>query len=153
VLLVYIALIPFNFYAPFRNRELLIVYNVMLFAVMCLLVGITPVQPKDIAPVLRPWVRRGVIALAILAVLVSLYALAAVITRTVEGGWTANRVTVIGWNVINIGILVTIALNLLRPKSEDWTDAPKRVFGKAAIVYIGWALGLMILLPVFLALT
>ena len=153
VLLIYLVVIPFNFYGPFRDRDVLIVYNVMLFAVMGLLVGVTPIKQEDIVPVLRPWVRRGVVTLAALAVLVGLYALAAVITRTVEGGWTVNRVTVIGWNTINIGLLINIAFAQLRLKDGDWTNALKQVFGKGAIVYVAWTLGLMLLLPLVLALT
>jgi hypothetical protein len=56
------------------------------------------------------------IAVALLAVVVSLYALAAIGYRTWEGGITLNRLTIIGWNVINIGIL---ALLLLRQRRAD----------------------------------
>lgn len=152
VLLVYIAVIPFNFYGPFRDRDVLIVYNVMLFAVMALLVAVAPIKQTDIAPLLLPWVRRGVITLAALAVLVGLYALAAVVTRTAEGGWTANRITVIGWNSINIGLLINIAFTQLRLKDGDWTLALKKVFGKGAMIYTAWSLGLMLLLPLLLTL-
>ncbi len=151
VLLVYIAVIPFNFFGPFRSREVLIVYNIMLFAVVGLLVGATPIEAGDIAPNLRSWVRRGIIAVAILAVLVSLYALAAVLTRTVQGGWTANRITVIGWNTVNIGILISLVVTQLRLKTGDWAAELKKTFGKGALVYVAWGLALVLLLPLFLA--
>jgi len=64
VLLVYLAFIPFNFRAPFENRDVLIIYNGMLFAVVALLVGATPVSLADISPRLRRWLRRGIIAVA-----------------------------------------------------------------------------------------
>jgi hypothetical protein len=152
VLLVYIVVIPFNFYGPFRDRDVLIVYNVMLFAVVALLVGITPIRQEDIAPPLRPWVRRGVIILAVLAVVVGLYALAAVVSRTVAGGWTLNRITVIGWNAINIGLLMHVAVTQLKLKGEDWTHALKKGFARGAMAYLAWALGLMLLLPLLSAL-
>ncbi len=44
VLVVYIFVIPFNFFQPFQNRDLLIIYNAMLFAIMGLLVGATPIS-------------------------------------------------------------------------------------------------------------
>ena len=42
VLVIYVLIIPFNFLEPFNNRDVLIVYNIMLFAIMGLLLGATP---------------------------------------------------------------------------------------------------------------
>ena len=47
VLVVYLAFIPFRFWEPFQNRDVLIIYNAMLFAVIALLVGATPIKPAD----------------------------------------------------------------------------------------------------------
>ena len=44
VLLVYLAFIPFNWREPFENRDVLLIFNAMLFAVVALLVGATPVH-------------------------------------------------------------------------------------------------------------
>lgn len=106
VLVVYTFVIPFNFMEPFNQRDVLIVYNVMLFAVMGLLLGATPIRAKDLSWRVQIWLRRGILAVAVLAVLISLYALSAIVYRTVQGGITVNRLTVIGWNTINIGILI-----------------------------------------------
>ena len=62
VLLVYLAFIPFNFRAPFDNRDVLIIYNVMLFAVVALLVGATPVNLAGLSPRLAYWLRLGIMA-------------------------------------------------------------------------------------------
>ena len=59
VLLVYLIFIPFNFSAPFDNRDVLIIYNAMLFAIVVLLVGATPVNKADLSPVVARWVRRA----------------------------------------------------------------------------------------------
>ena len=96
VLLVYLAFIPFNFRAPFENRDVLIIYNGMLFAVVALLVGATPVSLADISPRLRRWLRLGIIAVAALALIVSLYALAAILYRTALDRVTPNRLAFIG---------------------------------------------------------
>ena len=149
VLVVYILFIPFNFSSPFESRDVLIVYNAMLFGIVGMLLGATPVRQADLAPFLRPWIRRAIIAVAALTALISVYALAAVVYRTLQGGLTPNRVTVIGWNLVNIGILVSIVVTQLRLKSGTWSDALKKVFGRAALVYVAWGLGLMILLPLF----
>src|SRR5439155_26115592 len=106
VLVVYIVFIPFNFMQPFYNREVLIAYNGMLFGVMALLVGATPVRDADVSPRLSLFLRRAMLAVAGLAALVSLYAMAAILYRTWQGGFTPNRVTVIGWNLVNIALLL-----------------------------------------------
>src|SRR5690606_14298112 len=65
VLLVYLFFIPFNFFEPFNNRDVLIIYNGMLFAVIALMVGVTPASLGNISPRLAQWLRRGIIAVAI----------------------------------------------------------------------------------------
>ncbi|HEV2237962.1 MAG TPA: hypothetical protein VGR57_14980, partial [Ktedonobacterales bacterium] len=50
MLVVYIAFIPFNFGQPFTHRDVLIVYNVLLFAAMGLLLGVTPIAAGEVAP-------------------------------------------------------------------------------------------------------
>ncbi len=69
---------------------------------MGLLIGATPICPEDVSAKVQNALRNGILAVAILAVLVSLYALSAVVYRSVDGGITINRLTIIGWNSINI---------------------------------------------------
>ncbi len=147
VLLIYIFVIPFNFMAPFNNRDILIIYNVMQFAIIGLLIGVTPLELNDLSPKLQAWLRRGVIAVAILAIIISLYALSAVTTRTAVNGFTLNRLTIIGWNVINIAILVALAYSQLRESSADWHARLQAVFSKATTAYLAWSVLLVIVLP------
>lgn len=147
VLLIYIAFIPFNFFEPFNNRDVLIVFNVMLFGVMGLLLGATPVREAELSPQMQTWLRRGVLGVAALAGLVSVYALAAVIYRTIDGGWTINRLTVIGWNSINIGLLFVLIYRVIRSERIGWIAAQHRVFALATNAYIAWGLFLLIVVP------
>ena len=147
VLVVYLGFIPFRFWEPFQNRDVLIIYNAMLFAVIALLVGATPIQPATLAPGLRVWLRRGLIAVALLAVVVSLYALAAIGYRTWEGGITLNRLTIIGWNVINIGILALLLLRQRRADAQRWAQAMQAAFGAGMPIYVAWALFVVLALP------
>jgi len=140
VLLIYIALIPFNFRGPIISREVLIINNGMLFAIMGLLMGATPLLEEDIPQKLRLWMRRGIIAVAALAVVISLYALTAILFRTFAGSLTLNRTIVIGWNIANLGILITLIYNQFRGGKEQWVTALQKTFGMGSTVYLVWAL-------------
>ena len=144
---IYLLAIPFNFTGPFQNRDLLIVYNAMLFGVLALVVGATPVHAEDLPQKYGRWLRTGVAVLAAMAIVVSVYALSATVYRTLQGIPTPNRVTVIGWNAINIGILAVMLVQLLKRREGEWIDAVHAAIGHGALVYIGWAALLVLLLP------
>jgi len=148
VLVIYIFVIPFNFMAPFNNRDLLIVYNVMQFAIIGLLIGVTPLKVDDLSPKFQLWLRRGIITVAILALLISLYALSAVTYRTALNQLTLNRTTIIGWNIINIVIFGALVVSQLRKGVDGWYERLQNVFSKAATVYLAWSLLLVIFLPI-----
>lgn len=147
VLLVYIAFIPFNFREPFQNRDVLIIYNAMLFAVIALLVGATPVNLQNISPPVAVWLRRGIIAVAALALLVSLYALAAIVYRTTIDRLTPNRLAFIGWNLINISLLFLLLLYQFRARAANWLPALYRAYSAGTVAYTVWALLMILALP------
>jgi len=147
VLLVYLAFIPFNWREPFENREVLVVFNAMLFAVLALLMGATPVQGGDLSERGQSWLRRGVIALAALALLVSLYALAAILYRTSIDRLTPNRLAFIGWNVVNITILALILIQQARAGRARWLEGVHRAYSIGVVLYIAWALIGLLALP------
>jgi hypothetical protein len=147
VLAVYLAFIPFNFRAPFDNRDVLIIYNGMLFAVIALLVGATPVTLAELSPRLGHWLRRGIITLAALALIVSLYALSAIVYRTALDRLTPNRVAFIGWNVINVGLLCLVLLFQARPKEGQWLQSLHRAYQIGTVAYAAWTLVVILAVP------
>ncbi len=147
VLLAYTIAIPFHFLEPFQNRDVLIIYNVLLFAIMGLLIGITPVSAQGLSERTARLLRIGLMALAGLAVLVSLYALSATVYRTILGGFTMNRIVIVGWNVINISLLVALTVGLVKGGRERWLDALHGVTKPAAIAYTAWALFALLITP------
>jgi hypothetical protein len=146
VLLVYLAFIPFNFRAPFENRDVLIVYNGMLFAVVALLVGATPVRLADVAPGLRRWLRLGITAVAALALIVSLYALAAILYRTFLDRLTPNRLAFIGWNVVNAGLLILVLFQA-RGGEGRWLQRLYFAYSAGTVAYAAWTLAVILALP------
>lgn len=147
VLVIYLAVLPFNFLAPFNNRDVLIVYNVMLFAIMGLLIGVTPTTGDDFAARYQTWLRRGIVAVAALVALVSVYALAATVYRTTQDALTMNRLTIIGWNAINIGILIVLLARQFRAGNAAWIGAAQSAFRLGTRAYVVWAGFLVLALP------
>lgn len=139
VLVAYIAMIPAHFMQPFHDRTALITYNVMLFAVGALLVGATPVSADDLSGEYQTWLRRGIVAVAALAVLVGVYALAAVAYRTAQDRLTINRLTIIGWNVINLGLLGSLLYRQAKSGKAKWIESLHSTFSAASVAYVGWA--------------
>ena len=147
VLIIYLVLIPFNFMEPFENRDVLMVYNVMLFAIMALLIGATPLQAGSLSSGNQTLLRSGIRVLTVLVVLVSLYALSATVYRTFLGGITMNRLTIIGWNVINITILILLNIRQFSVPKEKWGDSLKCTFRTGSLGYIFWAFFLILTVP------
>ena len=147
VLLIYLCVIPFNFSQPFNHREVLIIYNVLLFAIMGLLVGATPMRLDDYSERHARLLRAGIVAVSALVLLVSVYALAAILYRAVQDGLTMNRLTVIGWNAINIALLVLLLFRQARVGHGDWVAAVHGVARTGTALYVVWALLLTLALP------
>jgi uncharacterized membrane protein len=147
VLVIYLFVIPFNFFAPYQNRDLLIVYNVMQFAIIGLLIGATPLRLDDLSHNFQKWLRWGIVAVSILAIVISLYALSAVAYRTAIDRLTLNRLTIIGWNVINIAILGVMIYTQFSKLISPWHERLQRVFSKATSAYLAWSVFLILVLP------
>jgi hypothetical protein len=147
VLAIYIVVIPFNFWEPFNNRDVLIVYNLMLFAIMGLLLGATPFRSEDLSYQLQKWLRIGILAVATLAVLVSIYALSATAYRTYEGGLTINRLTILGWNSINIAILIGLIYKQTKGGFKQWAISLQTVFSLGTNAYLFWVSFLLLAIP------
>jgi hypothetical protein len=149
VLVIYVIVIPFYFLEPYHNRDVLVVYNLMLFGVIGMLLGATPISGDDLSPRLQKWLRTGIIVVAILAVLISIYALSATGFRTVEGGLTLNRLAIIGWNIINISILLWLIYKQFRDGRQKWIDSLQSVFSLAVNAYMAWGIFLLVAIPLF----
>ena len=147
VLALYLVFIPFNFRAPFNNRDVLIIYNGMLFAVIALLVGATPVSLSEISARVGRWLRLGIIAVAALALIVSLYALSAILYRTAMDRLTPNRLAFIGWNAVSIGLLALVLALQVRAGAERWLQRLYGAYSAGTVAYVVWTLVVVLALP------
>jgi len=87
------------------------------------------------------------VAVAALALLVSLYALAAILYRTSLDRLTPNRLAFIGWNVVNIGMLVLLLLFQARAKEGRWTDGLYRAYSAGMVAYAVWTVVMVVAIP------
>ncbi len=115
--------------------------------VLFLLVGAIPVYANDLPPEMQTALRRGIIAVAILTVLVSVYAMSATLYRTYLGTLTMNRMAVIGWNTVNIGILILLVYKLFKPGQAGWIRAGQSAFSMGMIAYIAWTIFVILSVP------
>ncbi|NLV73106.1 MAG: hypothetical protein GXY52_00250 [Chloroflexi bacterium] len=141
------VVIPFTFMEPFNSRDVLIAYNMLQFAVVAVVVGIVPPLQAQDSLRTNKTVRAGVLILIILTVLVSLYALAAVVYRTALTGLTPNRITVITWNAVNIALLALAGWRILRTGKNGWVAAISRTIHVGLLVYTISATMLLVVLP------
>ena len=139
VLVVYVCVfIPLYFWRPFGEREVLIVYNATIVAVLALLAA-SVTGPDDARSERDDRILRyGILALCLLSILLNLYALAAIISRTAEFGLTPNRHAVLGWNAVTLVMLGTVVVRLLRSTPAGWVDGFRASFSRISILAIAW---------------
>lgn len=147
MLVLFLIVLPFNFFQAYTNRITLIVFNALLFACIGLMIGLLPLTAGEFSASYQKWLRIGTAALAGLVLLVSVYALSAILYRTALDHLTMNRLTVIGWNSINIVLLGLLLYRIIRPGSRFWGEAAQTVFRPGAYAYLAWGIFLLLALP------
>jgi hypothetical protein len=95
------------------------------------------------------WLRRGLVAVALLALTVGLYALSALAYRTFQEGWTPNRLAFIGWNLINSALLCLLLIGQWRSNAQNWLSGMRGAFSTGMIAYAVWSLAVLLLVPLF----
>ncbi len=150
VLAIYILAIFTNFEEPFKNRDILGIYHAMLFAVLALLIGATPMRESDLPVRFRSMLRHGIVAVAGLALLVGLYTLAAIVYRTTLDVLTMNRLALMGWDVINVGILAMLINGqvALGRQGQGWVEAMQSAFSLGAVGYVAWTAFVIVAVPI-----
>ncbi len=150
VLLVYVLwFIPVYFRKPFEEREVLIVYNASILAIMVLLTVVVsgPIESRSVRH--GSLFQYAVLGLGGLTLILNVYALAAVVSRAIESGMTPNRYAVIGWNVTTLLILASVGFRLWKGRRQPWMSVFRESIGLFATLAVIWAVSLLIALPFF----
>ncbi len=150
VLAVYVCwFIPVYFERPFEEREVLIVYNATIMAIIALLASTVTESDEQRTPKQDLVLRYAVLAMGVLTILLNVYALAAIVSRTVEFGLTPNRHAVLGWNIVTLLMLAVIVTRLWQAKSEVWIYVFRESMARVMVPAIGWAVWVLWGLPHF----
>jgi len=148
VLAIYVAyFIPVYFMRAFTQRETLVVYNLTIDAIIVVLIAATPGLEERLSGRFATAMRWMLVAIALLTFLLNAYALAAVVSRTVASGLTANRHAVTGWNVVTLLILASVLVRQALLRGRDWADILRRTLAQGLILAAVWTLWVVSVLP------
>ncbi len=148
VLIIYVFwFIPAYFWRPFQEREVLIVYNATILAILVLLTLVVSGPVEERSPGQDMILRYAVWALVGLTVLLNAYALAAIVSRTLRFGLTPNRYAVLGWNVVTLLMLASIGAQQWRGRSDLWIFVLRGSIARASVLAVAWAVWVLVGLP------
>ena len=148
VLAVYVCwFIPAYFWRPFQEREVLIVYNATTLAILALMTAALADPGETRSPAQDTALRWQLLALAGLTLVLNLYALAAILSRTLNYGLTPNRYAVLGWNLVTLLMLGTVLAGQWRTRGKDWSGVWRSTLGQGAALAALWALWVIVGLP------
>jgi hypothetical protein len=144
-LVIYLLSIVITGKDPYNDRDFLMIFNIMLLGVMAIIlfsVTETAINKK------RNFSYIALLILTTITLLVDLYALSAILYRLGEFGFTANRIAVLGSNLLIFGNLVLIIIELYKViiKKGDIKNVEFKIASYLPI-YIVWTLFIIIILP------
>jgi hypothetical protein len=148
VLAVYVFwFIPAYFWRPFQEREVLIVYNATIIAILVLLSAVVTGPDEQRSGRQDTILRSAVLAVGMLTLFLNVYALAAIASRIVESGLTPNRYAVFGWNIITLFMLAVVVIRLWKARSEQWVPTFRESIACVSVLAVAWALWVLVGLP------
>ncbi|MCC7261638.1 MAG: hypothetical protein IT369_03855 [Candidatus Latescibacteria bacterium] len=148
VLAVYLCwVVPAYFWRPFEEREVLAVYNATILAILTLMTAALTDPEEERSAAQDISLRIQLLALAALTFALNLYALAAILSRTLNYGLTPNRCTVLGWNIVTLLMLGLALAGQWRVPGAGWASALRTALGRGAALAALWALGVLLVLP------
>jgi hypothetical protein len=139
--------LPFNYWKPYSDWRVLARNILMLSFVLLVLLEATPLRAEDIPVPRQARTRYTILAVAGMSAIVSLYDMSSTITRIVHGGWTFNRLGLIGLNMIMISILGLIIYGILRGGNSRWIEGVHRAYITGTWIFIAWSIYFLIQVP------
>jgi len=143
-LVVYLISMIFSDSKILEDRDLLLLFNVMLLAVMAIIVFSVSELDKSKEKNVNVLI---LLALAVLAIAINSIALVAIITRVADG-LTPNRTVVLVSNILIFINLILIAKNLYRSYfMKNQLDSVESIVAKYLTIYFVWTIIVIFILP------
>ena len=130
---------------PYNDRDFLLIFNFMLFGVMAIIVFSTIGTPVKKTQNYNEWI---LFILSIITLIIDIVALSAIIYRIGEYGITPNRTAVLISNLLILGNLILITIDLYKVvfKKQDLKIAELTI-AKYLPLYGIWAILVTFLFP------
>ena len=137
-LVIYLIAVIFSGKDPYTDRDFLILFNLMLLVVMALIVF----SLSEVSEGRRRKISEAVLlALSVVTLVVDIVALSAIFYRLSEYGITPNRVAVLGSNLLILGNLILITIDLFRVTFRNASfDRVNVTTAKYLPVYLAWTI-------------
>lgn len=132
---------------PYSDREFLLVFNLMLLGVMTIIVFSVTGTSVNKKQIFNEWT---LFILSIITLIIDIIALSAIIYRIGEFGFTPNKTAVLGSNLLILGnlILITIELYKVVLKGKEIKKI-ELIISRYIPLYAVWALIVTFLFPLF----
>ena len=144
MLILYLPSMFFSEFDPFKDRDSLMTMNILNISVMALVV-FSLSSFKDLVSNFKI---NSVLALSVLTIIVNIVCLVAIVGRLFDMGFTPNRLTVLGANLLILINLFYVFFSLVKGKSnEDKVLNVKHSIGKYLPIYGIWFAFVIFILP------
>lgn len=145
MLLVYLGAMLFSGQDPYNDREFLLIFNLLLVGVMAIIFFSVAETSKSARTAAENWM---LLLLSLVTIIVNAIALSAILFRISEWGITPNRIAVLGGNLLILGnlLLVTIQLCKLIFKKKT-AGSVGIVIARYLPIYFVWTLVVVFLFP------
>jgi len=143
-LLVYLISLIFSKTKILEDRDLLLLFNIMLLAVMAIIVFSVSELDKSKEKNINVLI---LFSLAVLAIVINTIALIAIISR-VTYGLTPNRTVVLATNILIFVNLIIIAISLFKSYFKtNQIDSVERTVAKYLTIYFIWTIVVIFVIP------
>lgn len=144
-LLVYLIAVIYTGKYPYNDRNLLLVFNVLLIGVLALILFSVAEAGKNNKSVFNLYLLFG---LSILTIVINSIALTAISFRILEFGITPNRITVLGGNILIFIHLLMVAYQLFKNvNGKTKIEAVEQSIAIFLPIYSLWTAMIVFILP------
>ncbi len=140
VLAIYVFwFIPTYFWRAFDERDVLVIYNATIIAILALLAAaVSTTNASGLQTKVR-FLRPAILSLTTLGLSLNVYALAAIVSRFLQYGFTPNRHAVLGWNIVTLLMLALLLSRAWPVKDENWIAVFRASMAQGVLLASAWA--------------